>query len=149
MFYCALHTVHTVHSLRLSKYTSLSLVQGDHYSQLLENERRMVVGLRSSLAAKERELTETVDRVLQEKVALAKVQGELQALRARCQTDQQHISSLQSKVSCDLYLIVTYCLCGCDFIGVHQRSVPQPSNVTVFQFQEETILAGIFYVLQT
>ncbi|CAI7993242.1 hypothetical protein GBAR_LOCUS1227, partial [Geodia barretti] len=56
--------------------------QGEHYSQLLENERRMVVGLRSSLAAKERELTETVDRVLQEKVALAKVQGELAALRA-------------------------------------------------------------------
>ena len=67
------------------------------------------MGLRSSLAAKERELTETVDRVLQEKVALAKVQGELAALRARCQTDQQHISSLQSMVSCDLYWIVTYC----------------------------------------
>jgi predicted nuclease with TOPRIM domain len=77
----------------------MSVVQGEHYNQLLENERRMVVGLRSSLAAKERELTETVDRVLQEKVALAKVQGELAALRARCHTDQQHITSLQSKLS--------------------------------------------------
>ena len=107
------------------------------------------MGLRSSLAAKERELTETVDRVLQEKVALAKIQGELAALRARCQTDQQHISSLQSMVSCDLCWIVTYCLCGCDFIGVHHFCVPQPSNVIVFQFQQETMLAGIFYVLQT
>lgn len=73
-------------------------VQGEHYNQLLENERRMVVSLRSSLQAKERELTETMDKFLQEKVALAKVQGELVALRARCETDQQHISSLQSKV---------------------------------------------------
>ena len=73
-------------------------VQGEHYNQLLENERRMVVSLRSSLQAKERELTETMDKFLQEKVALAKVQGELVALRARCETDQHHISSLQSKV---------------------------------------------------
>ena len=74
-------------------------IQGKHYSQLLENERRMVVSLRSSLTAKERELTETVDKFLQEKVTLAKAQGELTALRARCETDRQHISSLQSKVT--------------------------------------------------
>ena len=101
----------------------MSVVQGEHYNQLLENERRMVVGLRSSLAAKERELTEMVDRVLQEKVALAKVQGELAALRARCHTDQQHISSLQSKVSCDLQLIVTYCLVSTTFVLLCMRAL--------------------------
>ena len=58
----------------------------------------MVSSLRSSLQVKERELTEATDRFLQEKVGLAKTQGELAALRARCDTYQQQISSLQSKV---------------------------------------------------
>ena len=75
-------------------------LQGEHYSQLLESERRMVASLRSSLQAKERELTEAVDCLLQEKVGLARAQGELASLTTRCETDQRHISSLQTKVSC-------------------------------------------------
>ena len=73
-------------------------VQGEHYSQLLDNERRMVVSLRSSLQAKERELTEAMNKFLQEKVEATKAQGELAALRARLETAQQHITSLQNKV---------------------------------------------------
>ena len=59
----------------------------------------MSASLRSSLQAKERELTDTMDRFLQEKVEAAKVQGELAAVRARQETAQQHINSLQKKVS--------------------------------------------------
>ena len=58
----------------------------------------MVASLRSSLQAKERELTGAMDRFLQEKVGGAKAQGELAAIRARLQTAHQNISSLQSKV---------------------------------------------------
>lgn len=72
--------------------------QGEHYSQLLDNEHRMVVSLRSSLQAKEHELTETMDKLLQEKVESAKIQGELTAVRAKLNTANQNITSLQSKV---------------------------------------------------
>lgn len=67
----------------------------------------MVVSLRSSLQAKERELTEAMNKFLQEKVEAAKAQGELAALRARLETAQQHITTLQNKVYIYVYLIHT------------------------------------------
>ena len=73
--------------------------QREHYSHLLDNERRMIASLRSSLQAKERELTEAMDKFLQEKVGAAKTQGELAAVSARLETAQHHISSLNNKVS--------------------------------------------------
>ena len=66
------------------------------------------MSLRSSLQTKERELTEATDKFLQEKVGLARAQGELAGLRARCETDQQHIS-LQSKV-CSIWRCDTLCM---------------------------------------
>lgn len=87
-------------------------VQGEHYSQLLDNERRMVVSLRSSLQAKERELTEAMNKFLQEKVEATKAQGELAARRARLETAQQHITSLQNKVHVHIpYMAHTLYMC--------------------------------------
>lgn len=98
-------------------------VQGEHYSQLLDNERRMVVSLRSSLQAKERELTEAMNKFLQEKVEATKAQGELAALRARLETAQQHITSLRNKV----YMNHTWhihCTCICAYILCRIGSLP-------------------------
>ena len=67
------------------------------------------MSLRSSLQTKERELTEATDKFLQEKVGLARAQGELAGFRARCETDQKHISSLQSKV-CSIWRCDTLCM---------------------------------------
>ena len=78
---------------------TLTHTQGEHYSQLLESERRMAASLRSSLQAKERELTDSMDKFLQEKVEAAKAQGELAAARACLETSQQQINALQDKVS--------------------------------------------------
>lgn len=75
----------------------------------------MVVSLRSSLQAKERELTETMDRFLQEKVGAAKAQGELAATRARLETAQQHIASLQNKVH--VYTVFSS-TCTCTYVHV-------------------------------
>lgn len=91
-------------------------VQGEHYSQLLDNERRMVVSLRSSLQAKERELTEAMNKFLQEKVEATKAQGELAALRARLETAQQHITSLRNKVYMEPYMAQTLYMYMCVYI---------------------------------
>ena len=83
----------------------------------------MVVSLRSSLQAKERELTEAMDRFLQEKVGAAKAQGELAATRARLETAQQHIASLQNKVH--VYTVFSYtCICTQTYTSVVPKHSP-------------------------
>ena len=69
-----------------------------HYNQLLANENGMVISLRSSIQAKEHELTQIMDKLLHEKVNSAKAQEELAAVRARFQTAQHNMECLENKV---------------------------------------------------
>ena len=96
----------------------------------------MVVSLRSSLQAKERELTDVMDRYLQEKVGAAKTQGELAAVSARLDTAQQHINSLQTKASImhvHMYVWVLRCLlCMCVYIAC-----TYPCSCQVFMLKQK------------
>ena len=55
--------------------------------------------MRSTLQAKEAELTRTMDQFLQEKVATAKAHGELNSLRGRLNKTQGEIEGLQRQIS--------------------------------------------------
>ena len=74
---------HILVKLTLTSSLLLGPVQVEHYSRQLEAEQRSVVALRSSLQARETELTRATDQFLQEKVATARAHGELSALRGR------------------------------------------------------------------
>lgn len=80
-------------------------LQGDHYSQLLDNEHRIVSSLKASLHAKEKELTQAMDKFLQEKLASAKAHGELSAMGARLERAQQDIQALQRKVEYHVHVL--------------------------------------------
>ena len=67
----------------LSSSSHCPCVQAERYSQQLEAEQHSVAALRSSLQARETELTRATDQFLQEKVATARAHGELSALRGR------------------------------------------------------------------
>lgn len=87
----------------LYKLRKFDLFQSEHYVQLLENEKRKVLSLRSSLQTKERKLTEATDKYLQEVVELKK--------QLECKQNYNKVSIIINTASsvCSIhYMVLVY-----------------------------------------